>query len=81
VSAIETEKSMVRKSGDKNVSLLNDVIVREREKILAEVDKYRRQKEAEANKVFLYQIFLLQEILTGARFMQWPMSVYKFLIN
>ena len=51
VSAIETEKAMLQKSGDKSISNLNDVIVRAREENLGQIVKYRKEKEAEANKL------------------------------
>ena len=51
VSAIETEKALIKMAGDKNISSLNDVIVRERERNLGEISKYRKTREAEGNKL------------------------------
>jgi hypothetical protein len=51
VSAIKTETAMLQKSADKNISSLNDIIVRDREKTFAEIVKYKKESEAEANKL------------------------------
>ena len=51
ISQIETEKSLIRIAGDKNVSALNNEIVRVREKAMAEAAKYRKEKIAAGNKL------------------------------
>ena len=51
ISEIETQKSMVRIIGEKNISAINDEIVRGRERTAAETGKYRKEKIAAGNKL------------------------------
>ena len=66
VSAIQTEKAMLKKFSDKNISNLNDVIVKAREENLGQIVKYRKQKEAEANKLLFANPAYLDLMTTKA---------------
>ena len=50
VLKIEIEKQVMEKHGEKNVSMLNNEIVRKREESNADVEAYKKQKEADANR-------------------------------
>ncbi len=43
------EKDLLKKSADKNISVLNNHIHKSREETLARVQAYKKEKEAEAN--------------------------------
>merc|ERR1712110_461084 len=50
VLAIEIEKDILQKEGAKNLSALENQIIKEREENQANVDNYKKTQEAEANK-------------------------------
>lgn len=50
VLEIELEKQLLQKEGDKNISTLQNVIVKHREETLAQMDNYKKTRAAEGNQ-------------------------------
>ena len=50
VLGIEIQKNILQKEGEKNVSALNNAIIKEREENQANINQYKKEQEAEGNK-------------------------------
>merc|ERR1719511_433534 len=50
VLEIKLKQDLLQKEGERNISALNNAIIREREENQANVDNYKKTKDAEANK-------------------------------
>ena len=62
VLAIELEKEILRKEGEKKQSALQNDIVREREQSLADAEAYKKTKAAEANQALYSEEFIKLEM-------------------
>lgn len=62
VLAIDIEKDILEKEGEKNLSTLNNIIIKEREENKANVEKYRKTQEADANKLLYTKDFVRLEM-------------------
>ena len=62
VLAIDIEKEVLRKEGEKALSALENQIVFEREKSLADVENYMKKQQAEANSILYTEEFVKLEM-------------------
>ena len=62
VLEVEIQKHLLEKEGEKKLSDLQNQIIREREENLATVEAYKKQKEAEANKLLYTQDYVKLEM-------------------
>ena len=62
VLEIDIQKEILRKEGEKNLSNLQNTIVRDREQSLADVENYKKTKQAEANKILYTEQFVQLEM-------------------
>merc|ERR1712150_80923 len=62
VLAIEIEKDLLQKEGEKNLSALSNTIIKEREENKANVENYRKTQEAEANSRLYTKDFIQLEM-------------------
>lgn len=58
VLEIKIKKDLLQKEGERNLSALNNAIIRDREENQANVDNYKKTKEAEANKKLYTKEFI-----------------------
>lgn len=62
VLEVEIQKHLLEKEGEKKLSDLQNQIIKEREENLATVEAYKKQKEAEANKLLYTQDYVKLEM-------------------
>lgn len=62
VLAIEIEKDILKKEGEKNLASLENVLIKEREENQANIEKYRKTQEAEAYKLLYTNAFVRLEM-------------------
>lgn len=62
VLEIEIQKQIIQKEGDRDLSLLENEIVKKREESLADVANYKRRKEAEGNTALYTDSYLKLEM-------------------
>jgi len=62
VLAIDIEKEVLRKQGEKDLSTLENIIVREREESVADIENYKKRKYAEANKLLYTEQYVKLEM-------------------
>ena len=55
---IKLKQDLLQKEGERNISTLNNAIIREREENQADVDNYKKMKDAEANKKLYTKEFI-----------------------
>ena len=58
VLEIKLKQDLLQKEGERNISTLNNAIIREREENQADVDNYKKMKDAEANKKLYTKEFI-----------------------
>ena len=62
VLEIDIQKDILRKEGERNVSATENEIVKERENSLADVEAYKKTKQAEANKELYSEQYIQLEM-------------------
>ena len=62
VLKITIEKRVLQKEGEKNLSMLDNEIVRKREESNADVEHYKKVKQAEANKALYTEDYVKLEV-------------------
>ena len=62
VLEIDIQKDLLKKEGDKNLSSLENAIIKEREENKANVENYKKTKDAEANKRLYTKDFVRLEM-------------------
>lgn len=62
VLEIKIKKDLLEKEGERNLSTLNNAIIKEREESRANVENYKKTKEAEANKRLYSKEFIRLEM-------------------
>ena len=62
VLAIELDKEILRKEGEKKQSALQNAIMREREQSLADAEAYKKNKSAEANQALYSEKYVQLEM-------------------
>ena len=62
VLAIELDKEILRKEGEKKQSALQNAIMREREQSLADAEAYKKNKSAEANQALYSEKYIQLEM-------------------
>ena len=63
VLKIKIEEKVLDKKGDKEISDINNAIVKEKEENLANIEKYKIEKSAEANKALYTPEYLQLEMV------------------
>ena len=62
VLQIDIEKEVLRKQGEKDLSSLENQIIKEREEAQADVDNYKKKKAAEANSILYTDAYVKLEM-------------------